>query len=229
MGLQLKKYNILVVEDEYIPANYIKKILQQNGHNVIDIVGSKEEALKAIEDKKYPDIILMDIKIKGGTDGIELAEIFQEKSHVAILYISAYANNQFLERAKDTHPIGYLVKPIQPQSLISTIAIGMDNFMKDVLLDTISFSLSASFNPSEHTIINNKKSIFLSNYESLLLNLLIKYKNKFVSYSMLENFVWGEELVGNSVLRTTVWRLRKKLPEGVDINNLYSSGYMISF
>lgn len=225
----MKKYRILIIEDEYIPANYIQKVLLEYGHNVIGIATSTQEVLSYIEEKNYPDLILMDIKIKGDLDGIQLAVMFQEQCHVAILYVTAYANEHFLTRAANTHPVGYLVKPIQPQTLLSTISIGMDNFIKNISIDEIMFSVSSSYIPNEHLIINNHKKIPLHNHESQLLNMLLKYKNKFVSYTMLENFVWDDSVVGNSTLRTTIWRLRKKLPDNVEINNLYSSGYMISF
>ena len=225
----MKKYKILIVEDEQIPANYIKKVLEQHGHDVLGIVDSKQEALNFIEQKIYPELILMDIKIKGDEDGIDTAKAFLEHTKVAIVYLSAYSNDSYLQRAKETHPIGFLVKPVQSQTLLSTIEIGMDNFIQDNLSQKIAFSSSSSFDPQEQIIINNGIKILLSKYESILLSTLLKHKNRLISYTILENSAWIDEPPKYGALRTTIWRLRKKLPDSVEIKNLYSSGYKIDF
>ena len=227
--MSLKTYKILIVEDEQIPANYIKKILQEYGHDVLGIADSKEKALSYLKEKKFPELILMDIKIKGTADGITTAIEFQKHTNVAILYLSAYSNEAFLDRAKDTHPIGYLVKPVQPQTLTSTIEIGMANFTQSFLTQNVNLSESIVFNPNEQTISDGKNQINLSNHESKILSVLIKNRNKLVSYTILEYSAWLHEPAGEGSLRTTIWRLRNKLPSSVEIENLYRSGYKISF
>ncbi len=225
----MKRYKILIVEDENIPANYIKKILDQQGHTVVGIADSKAEALGYLNSKKQPELILMDIKLKGDDDGIETAKAFQQQAQVAVIYLSAYADDDFLERAQATEPIGYLVKPVQPKSLLSTIAIGMSNFSKEHLMQTVALSPSISFDPNAQLVTNGEEEIALSKYESLLLGMLVKHPNRLITYATLENSTWLDEPPGEGALRTTIWRLRKKLPDSVEIENLYSSGYKISF
>jgi len=225
----MKSYRILIVEDEIIPAHYIKKILEQNGHIVVGISDSKESALNYLHSKKLPELILMDIKIKGDEDGIEVAKAFLGQTQVAIIYLSAYMDENFLNRAKETEPIGYLVKPVQPNSLLSTIAIGMENFFKEHITEKFELSAIAIFDPKAQILINDEETITLSKFESLLLSTLIKSPNRLIPYATLENSTWRGEQPSDGALRTTIWRLRKKLPDTVKIENLYSSGYKISF
>ncbi len=227
MAVKMKSYRILIVEDELIPASYIKKVLEQQGHTVLGVADTKEEALAYLARHDYPELILMDIKIKGEADGIETAMAFQEHARIAVIYLSAYSDEVLLERAKGTQPLGYLVKPIQPASLLSTIEIGMANFIQESLNERVVFSPTASFDPQEQTIINAEESIALSKYEARLLSTLVKNRNRLISYTMLENSTWVEDPPGEGSLRTTIWRLRKKLPQGVEIENLYSSGYKL--
>ncbi len=227
--IYLKTYKILIIEDEIIPANYIKKILERGGHTIIGIAQSKEEALSYLDSQNYPELILMDIKLKGEDDGIQIAKIFQKQIHVAILYLSAYSDDTLLSRANGTCPIGYLVKPVQEQTLLSTIFIGMANFTKETLEERIMLTTSASFDPKEQVVHENEKTIILTKHESLLLAILVKHPNQLISYTLLENSIWLGETLSDSMLRTTVWRLRKKLPKDIQINNIYSTGYKISF
>lgn len=217
--MSLKTYKILIVEDEYIPANYIKKILEQYGHTVLGIADSKDKALEYLKLDTLPELLLMDIKIKGDADGITTAKEFQNFANVCVLYMSAYSDESFLLRAKETNPIGYLVKPVQAQTLTSTIEIGMANFKQS--------SVSFNFHPDEHTISYDNKKINLTVHENKILAALIKHKNQLISYEMLEDAAWENDIAGDGALRTTIWRLRKKLPNNITIENLYSSGYKL--
>lgn len=225
----MSSYKIIIVEDEQIPAMYMKKSLEQYGHKVLSIISNSDDLFNYLNDDNIPDIILMDIKINGNLDGIKTAEEIRKLYNIAILYISAYSDNSFLNRAKETYPIGYLVKPIQPLTLLSTIEIGMDNFLINSKTDKVTLTRLSYFNFNEHFIMNNGVQIELSIHESLLLNILIKNKNNLLTYSVLENLIWKNEIPGVSALRTLLWRLRKKLPNGVEIKNLYSSGYKILY
>lgn len=225
----MSKYNILIVEDELIPANYIKQILEQAGHSVLGIADSSQEALSYLNAKNYPELILMDIRIKGELDGIEVAKYFQKSIDVAVLYISAFNDDSLLQRAHTTHPIGYLVKPIQEKTLLSTVAVGMSNYKSRHSDDNIMLTKTIMFNPKKQLIIDQNKSSKLTKNESLILGMLIKYKNQIIPYDTLENSVWTEKPPSDTSLRTTIWRLKKKLPQSVKINNLYGSGYILDF
>ena len=223
----MNTYKILIVEDEVISAHFIKKILEHHGHTVLGIAKDKKNALKYVQ--MLPDLLLMDIKIKGDSDGIDVVKAFYEQINVAVIYLSAYSDEKLLERANKTHPVGYLVKPVQEKTLISTITVCMSNYINENAEEITDLNASSRFDFTKRIIIDNTKIKRLTQKESLCLSTLIKHKHKLISYSALENTIWKDEIPKDSTLRTLVWRLRKKMPRGVEIANLYNFGYKISF
>ncbi|HPG41684.1 MAG TPA: response regulator [bacterium] len=101
---------ILIVEDERIIAEDIKKTLQEMDYTVSAIVNSGVDALRQIEQKK-PDLILMDIIIKGEIDGIETASLIRKTYDIPVVFLTAHADRLTLEKVKQTEPFGYLIKP----------------------------------------------------------------------------------------------------------------------
>jgi len=115
---------ILLVEDEYILALDLERQLTELGYKVIGFVASGEEAVALAHEHK-PDLILMDIKIKGEIDGIEAARQIQERDAIPVIYITAYSDRLFLDRAKITEPFGYLVKPVNRRELSANIEMAL--------------------------------------------------------------------------------------------------------
>jgi PAS domain S-box-containing protein len=126
---------ILVVEDEIIVAKNIQNKLESLGYGVPVIVATGEEAVdKAIEIR--PDLILMDIKLKGEIDGIEAARQIKQFSKIPIVYLTGYGDDQLLQRAKLTEPYGYILKPFEAKELQSNITIALyKSKMEDRLRD----------------------------------------------------------------------------------------------
>ncbi len=106
------KRNILIVEDEIIIAREIEKKLIALGYNVPDIAVSGIEAMKKIEEYR-PDLILMDIRIKGKQDGIETAAEITRLFDIPIVFLTAYSDENTVERARVVESYGYILKPIQ--------------------------------------------------------------------------------------------------------------------
>lgn len=101
--------NIMIVEDERITAEDMKKALNSVGFNVPAIVTSGEEAVKVSEELK-PDLVLMDIKLEGKLDGIQAAEKIRSKLGIPIIYLTAYSDEKTVQRAKITEPSGFILK-----------------------------------------------------------------------------------------------------------------------
>jgi len=118
------KSKILVVEDNLIVAEGIKKSLLTLGYTVSAIVSSKEEALKQTE-KDQPDLVLMDIVLQGKTTGIDTAEEIRLRFDVPVVYLTAYSDEATLEKAKVTEPFGYLLKPFSDSELHSIIEMAL--------------------------------------------------------------------------------------------------------
>lgn len=115
---------ILVVEDEVIVAQDIAGRLKKLGYAVTATVSSGEEAIqKAIENP--PDLVLMDIVLKGDMDGVTAAEKIRTNRNVPTVFLTAYADDQTLQRAKLTDPFGYIIKPFQQNDLQVAIEIAL--------------------------------------------------------------------------------------------------------
>jgi putative two-component system response regulator len=115
---------ILVVEDERVISEDIKKRLQKLGYSVPSIVSSGEEAVQKAKVLR-PDLVLMDIVLEGEMDGIEAAAQIKSLCEIPIVYLTAYADQKTLERAKITEPYGYILKPFDDRDLHITIDIGL--------------------------------------------------------------------------------------------------------
>lgn len=112
---------ILIVEDEFIVANDLRLLLERAGYNVCGIADSVSEA-RAIINKEKPDLVLLDIQLKGQLNGIDLAKQLKEEQ-IAFVYLSANSNQKILESAKATEPYGFLVKPFREKDVLITLDI----------------------------------------------------------------------------------------------------------
>ncbi len=115
---------ILLVEDELLIAQDERLLLENLGYVVNGIANSGEEALRKIEEDR-PDLVLMDIILKGGMDGIEVAEKIRGQYDLPVVFVTAYADEQFIARAKLTEPFGYVVKPFDQKSLASNVEVAL--------------------------------------------------------------------------------------------------------
>jgi len=132
----MEKARILIVEDEAIIAMELENQLQSLGYEVTSVVNTGERAIQKAE-LDNPDLMLMDIRIKGEMDGIDTAEILRSRFGIPVIFSTAYADDERLNRAKLTQPFGYLLKPIQEMELKVTLemalyAAKMDNERKQI-------------------------------------------------------------------------------------------------
>ena len=115
---------ILIVEDEIITAEDIRESLQDMGYMVLGIVSSGEEAIKKVEED-IPDLVLMDIMLRGEMDGIAAAKQIRSVFNIPVVYLTAYSDKIILERAKITEPFGYILKPFDERELQINIEIAL--------------------------------------------------------------------------------------------------------
>ncbi|RPJ09329.1 MAG: response regulator [Spirochaetaceae bacterium] len=117
-------HHILIVEDEKIVATDIRYMLKKIDMTSTDIAKSANDAFEKIEAKR-PDLILMDINLSGDIDGVHAAGIIQKKYRIPVMYLTAYADEKTVERAKHTEPVGYLLKPFNEIELKTNIEIAL--------------------------------------------------------------------------------------------------------
>ena len=118
------KIKILIVEDEQIAARDIKQNLSNLGYTVVGIAATGKKALQCTEETQ-PDLVLMDIVLKGKMDGIETAEQIRKLHDIPIVYLTAHADERTLNKAKITVPFGYILKPVDERELQSTIEMAV--------------------------------------------------------------------------------------------------------
>ncbi len=115
---------LLIVENEAIVALNIQKRLEGLGYSIVAKVSSGEKAIDAAIETK-PDLVLMDIKLEGKVDGIEAAAQIRNRFQIPVVYLTAYTNDETLNRAKLTEPYGYILKPFEARDLATTIEIAL--------------------------------------------------------------------------------------------------------
>jgi PAS domain S-box-containing protein len=120
----MSKTKILVVEDEAIVAEDITKTLKDLGYAVPSVVASGNRVIEQVK-ADQPDLVLMDILLKGEMDGVQAADIIRQRFKIPVVYLTSHADTMTLDRAKDTDPFGYLLKPFGDRELQSTIEMAL--------------------------------------------------------------------------------------------------------
>jgi two-component system cell cycle sensor histidine kinase/response regulator CckA len=141
---RLAQATILVVEDEGIVAMDLQQRLSGMGYSVPAVAASREEALRKAAEMR-PDLVLMDIRLKGYVDGVEIAGTIREMLDVPHVFLTAYSDPATLARAKVTEPFGYIVKPFDDATLRRTIEMALYRRDKERQLKQGDACLKATF------------------------------------------------------------------------------------
>lgn len=123
----MNQSKILIVEDELIIAEDLREILLELGYKVTGIAKDIKEA-KEILKREVPDIALLDIRLRAGDNGVDLARFIRNNYILPIIFITSYSDKDTLDQAKEVKPDGYLVKPFEKGDLFSSIEIALSNF-----------------------------------------------------------------------------------------------------
>ena len=121
---------ILIVEDESIVAFNIQNRLKGLGYAVVAVSPSGEAAIQ-LAAQHHPDLVLMDIRLKGSIDGIEAAAQIRSRFQIPVVYLTAYTDEETLNRAKLTQPYGYILKPFESRDLCTTIEVALYNYQME--------------------------------------------------------------------------------------------------
>ena len=247
----MKKNNIMIVEDESIIALNIKETLFELGYDVLGIASNIKKAFKLLENGT-PDLILMDVFLKDGDNGVELAKMINEKFEIPIIYLTANSELRTISHAGESSPYGYLVKPFKATDLQSNIEIALQRFKQDQIqknqfdsMKNLNVSLQTKmhenqmpytqivalkdgymFDREEKTLYNGDKTISLTQREKKVMDTLCANVGHVTSIEQIEAAVWSDEPAGYAALRSLLFRLRSKLPEDM-ITNTSGSGYKI--
>lgn len=126
----MAKTSVLVVEDESIVAKDIQNSLKKLGYVVPSVENTGEDAIDAAGDHK-PDLVLMDIMLKGEISGIEAADQIKQRYQIPVIFLTAYADESTLSKAKVTEPYGYIIKPFKEIDLHTSIEMALYKHAKE--------------------------------------------------------------------------------------------------
>jgi DNA-binding LytR/AlgR family response regulator len=121
---------ILIVEDQMLIAANIANQLEGIGYEVVGIIPRGEEAVKFVQNEK-PDLVLMDINLKGELDGIETAQRMQQDGKIPIIYLTANSDDAHFERAKETNPYAFISKPFKKLDLQRAIELASARIIQE--------------------------------------------------------------------------------------------------
>ena len=116
---------VLIVEDEAIIAKDISHLLTKLGHTVLSIVSTGEESVHAAG-RDRPDVVLMDISLRGKIDGVHAARIIQDRFRIPIVYLTALSDRETVDRAWSTKPLAFLQKPFE-EGDVETVLSGLNH------------------------------------------------------------------------------------------------------
>tara|TARA_B110000046_G_C12996930_1_gene400416 strand:- start:258 stop:944 length:687 start_codon:yes stop_codon:yes gene_type:complete len=225
----MQKTKVLIVEDETIVAMELKAELIKLNFEVTNIVSTQKKVMDSIKNN-VPDIILTDIKLGKNENGIEIAKEIHKTKKIHILYLTAFSDDITMQRAFDTNPIGYIVKPFKPEELKININLAMYkiNETNNLIVNEnfINIGESFYFDMANTHLYFNDKFIKLGQKEVLLLSILIKAKSTIVQFCTLEENIWEGNQPSQSALRTLVYRLKGKLGNNI-IEVTYGYGYSL--
>jgi len=199
----MSKFNILIVEDESIVAKDIQQSLKKIGYSVVGTCSSGEDAVKVAEELR-PDLILMDIMLKGEMNGIEAASQIREKFNIPVIYLTAYADENTLNKAKVSEPYGYIIKPFKEIDLHTSIEMAIYKHNKEIDIKKERDFL--------YTILENQDSkdvIFVKSNSRL-----VKVKTSDIFFvEALKDYVVVNCANARYTIHSTMKDIEKKLPQ----------------
>ena len=224
-------FKILIVDDEPLITIFLKRIIEEMGHIVVGICEDGKSALETIHNKK-PDIVFMDINLKGPLDGINVIRKNLDQD-LSVIYISGYSDEDILDDALSTKPTNYLIKPIKEEDVkiaITLVRQKLVNQKYEISEHTnpkhLVFSKNLYYDYDLEELVEKKIPVPLSSTEKSILNIFIQNKNINLSLDMMKENIWKDKKVSDSTIRDHISHLRKKYPL-LPIQTNFGRGYML--
>ena len=176
--------SILVVEDDVLNQRLLCEYVKNMGYSINAVVDNFNEAINSVE-SNTPDLILMDILLKGSEDGIYTSHRIREKFDIPIVYVTGYVEDDVIERAKETNPNGYIMKPFKYKELKTIIQLALSNYDMSRSNKLLSHEYEKAFTNLRCGIIttdNEGNLLFMNNLAEMYTGYdLNDVKNRFIS------------------------------------------------
>ena len=218
------KYSLLYVEDDKLIRSVVVEFLKEYFSQIYEAKDGVE-ALNLYREKK-PDIIITDIQMPK-MDGLKLCQtIRSDDKTTPIIIISAYSNQEYLLKAVELNLVKYLIKPVLQEQLFEAIELCFDRInSKDP--SAISLGHGYIYDTFNLVIVNDSNIINLTASQSKLLEILIKNRQRVVSYEQLEYEIWYDSAMSKDALRCLVRDIRKATYKEI-IENISKVGYRVN-
>ena len=220
---RLKTITLLYVEDEKQIREKIADTLKYYVKNVIQAENGEDGYQKYIEHK--PDVILSDI-LMPGIDGLKMVEMIRRDDiKTPIVMITAHTQKDYLLNAVKLHLENYLVKPVALHDILDALTLCIEKINTTQAL-MCKLPEGYSYDMDHKTLSFKNENIKLGKKEIAFLELLMRNIHRVVTYTELQDEIWGDNVMTDNAIRSLVNALRKKLPKEI-ISNLSGIGYKL--
>jgi len=221
--LEKTKYSLLYVEDEPLVREMVVEYLDVFFLEIYE-ASNGVEALEIYNDKK-PDMIITDIEMPK-MNGLKFASLIRKKDITTpIVITTAYTSVDYLLEATELNLIKYLVKPVEEEKLEKALRLCFER-IESFSPSVIALTAKHLYDTFNHTLSFEGEVVSLSTSQIQLLNLLIKNKNRAVTYVEIENHIWYNKVMSEAALRSLVYDTRRLIGKEI-IENVSKIGYKI--
>ena len=219
---------ILIVEDELIPANYLKKVLTKEGYEVLAIIKSGKEAIKKAKELN-PDIIFMDIMLDDNISGADAAvKINSANPNIKIIFLTAFSDKEMIEFAVRSHAFAYLLKPYRDNEILATIELAKSKqtaIAKEENSKIVELADNYIYDTKLQRLFLDNKEINLGPKAMQLIKLLCENKNITLEIDEIMNILYDTPKP-KQTLRSLIHRIRQQTSNNL-ILNVNKFGYKI--
>ncbi len=221
--IQNSNLKILYVEDDDIARENGVEYLENYFESIFEAPNAIT-ALKLYEEYQ-PDIIITDIEMPK-LNGLDFVKQIREKDKkTQVIVITAYSDTAYLLKAVELQLVKYLIKPVKEKEFDEALALCVESINEEYS-NIVDLSANTHFDTFNKTLVCENEVVKLRTKEIELFTLLLKYKNRYVTYSEIENYVWQDGVMTKDALKTIIKNLKAKLPKGL-ISNLTGTGYKL--
>jgi len=216
--------NILLLEDETLLKDSIEEFLTSKNYNV-DSYENSTDAFDAIFSKEY-DLLLLDVNVPGEFDGFSLKkELQNEGKNIPTIFVTSMSSADAMLQGYANGCCDYIKKPFDLVELQLRVQHALKSNCFKTENDILQLPCDYQYNVINRQLINGDKKIQLSKTENEILTLFIKHRNQIVSFEMLYEQIWDNDVEATNA-RVQINNLRRKLPKDV-IENIYGIGYKL--
>lgn len=234
MGKKNEDIKILVVEDETILALQLKMSLQKFGYGISGVEATANDAMRHV-DVNLPDMVLLDIHLKGEKSGTDAGRYIWQNHRIPIIYLTSYCDNATLKMAMESEPYGYLSKPFRANELKATLQAAWykHSYFHPTLeltrtsMPYVHLPCGYVFDRTSGVLTCHNETVKLTGNEIKLFQILSEQAGNTVSFEHMSSYIYRETYNDLSKLRNLVYRLRQKIDASI-LENVFEAGYRLN-